>query len=211
MSSMENKKYIHIHIPKTAGCFIKIILQKAAENNKNLKIIDPLADKTREDYSNPLKFHPSIKFVRKVVPLANDPSTEFITIVRNPYDRIYSLWKYFKKLNIFGSLIYPYVPENFEDYIDELNNGEYDQYYHMNSQLFFIDGNGENPLQIFKFEEIDTTVRKFFEQNGIKWQDEKVNDISSKSYVEVYTKRTADIVKNLYRNEFELFNYSVEI
>ena len=164
MSSMENKKYIHIHIPKTAGCFIKIILQKAAENNKNLKIIDPLADKTREDYSNPLKFHP-----------------------------------------------YPYVPENFEDYIDELNNGEYDQYYHMNSQLFFIDGNGENPLQIFKFEEIDTTVRKFFEQKGIKWQDEKVNDIPSKSYVEVYTKRTADIVKNLYHNEFESFNYSVKI
>ena len=86
-----------------------------------------------------------------------------------------------------------------------------DQYYHMNSQLFFIDGNGENPLQIFKFEEIDTTVRKFFEQNGIKWQDEKVNDIPSKSYVEVYTKRTADIVKNLYHNEFESFNYSVKI
>lgn len=208
---MSNQKYIHIHIPKTAGCFIKIILQKAAEETKELRIIDPLADKTKEEISNPLKFHPSIKFVRKVFPLANNPNTEFITIVRNPYDRIYSLWKYFRKLDKFGSLLYPYVPESFEDYIDELNAGEYNQYYHMNSQLFFIEGSNENPLHIFKFEELNTTVKTFFEQNGVKWQKEKVNDIPAQLYTEVYSKRTANIIRSLYHKEFETFNYSLDL
>lgn len=203
-------KYIHIHIPKTAGCYIKRIIEIALEENKDVNIINPLAHIT-DEYSKPLKFHPSIKFVKKAVPLANEPDTEFVAIVRNPYDRIFSLWKYFRKLNVFGSLLYPYVPEQFDDYIDELKSGEYNHYYHMNSQLFFIEGNEPNRLTILKFEEMNTTVRHFLEQNGVKWQDFKLNDIPSKPYSEIYSPKTADVVRDICHKEFEAFGYPLDL
>ena len=89
MSDIENKKaWVYIHIPKTAGMFLKDLIKNSKDTSK---ILDPFSENTT--YSVPVRNAPSISFVRQQIPASNDERIGFIIIVRNPYDRLHSLWK----------------------------------------------------------------------------------------------------------------------
>jgi len=204
---MENKKaWVYIHIPKTAGMFIKSRIEKSKNTSK---ILDPFVSNTT--YSVPVKNAPSISFVRQQIPLSNDEKIGFIVIVRNPYDRVYSLWKWSRVYGGVGSLDFPDVEENFEDYIISLGSGKYDICYFMQRQTFWFTGEENCFVKTMKFEELNTSVKTFFENNGVTWSDKKVNDIGGKNYQEVYNTQMRDIVIERCGEEFEKFGYSLDL
>jgi hypothetical protein len=62
-----------------------------------------------------------------------------------------------------------------------------------------------------KFEELNTTVKTFFESNGVTWSDQKVNETNGRNYREIYNNTMRDIVIERCSEEFEKFNYSLDL
>jgi len=205
-SQNENKEaWIYIHVPKTAGTFIKSRIKESIETSK---ILDPFVN--NNIFSTPIKNAPSISFVKKHIELVSDERIKFITVVRNPYDRIYSLWKWSRVYGLPGNLEFPEVETNFNDFAISLSEGNYDHYYFMQKQTFFVKGENER-LKVMKFEDLNTDVKFFFEQNGVKWSDNKLNDIPGKNYTDVYTEESMKAIQKRCLEEFEMFNYSIEL
>jgi len=204
---MEDKKaWVYIHIPKTAGMFIK---SRIAESKNTSNVLDPFV--TNATYSVPVKNAPSISFVRKQISSSNNEKVGFIVIVRNPYDRVYSLWKWSRVYGYDGNLDFPGVEENFEDYIISLGSGKYDMCYFMQRQTFWFTGEENCFVKTMKFEELNTSVKTFFENNGVTWSNDKVNASVGKNYREVYTPKMRDIVLERCQEEFEKFEYSLDL
>lgn len=210
---MEDKKaWIYIHIPKTAGRFIRL---RVKESKDTSKIVIPFANNLK--YSLSFKYHSNISFVRQQIELANDGRVGFVVIVRNPYDRMYSMWKWCSSHVLFDSVVdpvclcFPNVKENFEDFLLNLKNGKYDFYHCMQKQTSFFAGGEDRFVKTMKFEELNTTVKTFFENNGVTWSDEKVNETGEKNYREVYNTLMRDIVIERCHEEFEKFNYSLDL
>jgi len=203
----DKKAWIYIHIPKTAGTFIKSRIENSI---KTSKILDPFVSNTT--YSVPVKNAPCISFVRQQIPLSNDKQIGFVVVVRNPYDRIYSLWKWSKLYGYAGNLDFPNVEENFEQYVTSLGEGKYNMCYFMQNQTFWFTGEEDCYVKTMKFEELNTTVKTFFESNGVTWSDEIINSsFGVESYKEVYTPKMRDMVIERCHEEFERFGYSLDL
>lgn len=205
-ASNETKKaWIYIHVPKTAGSFIK---SRIKESTKTSKILDPFVNNTH--FSTPVKNAPTISFVKKHIELANDAAINFIAIVRNPYDRIYSLWKWSRIYGLPGNLEFPEVEPVFDDFVSSLGEGNYDHYYFMQKQTFFLKDHDER-LKIIKFEDLNTDAKLFFEENGVTWSNTKVNATPGKDYISVYNENLIEIVKERCLEEFQMFGYSTDL
>jgi len=202
---MEKKVYIYIHIPKTAGMFIKDLILKS---EKNSKIFDPFTNVN--DFSIPVRNAPTIKFVKQQLPAANSDAVGFFVIVRNPYDRVYSMWKWSRQNGVIGSLEFPAVPNTFEEFVTQLQQGDYNNFYFMQSQLNFIQGEDISNLKLFKFEDLDS-IKSFLQSCNVGWSEEKINNIPGPSYKDVYTPEMVEIVKTKYKDEFETFGYSTDL
>lgn len=201
----ENKEaWIYIHVPKTAGMFIKSRIKESIETSK---ILDPFVNNNM--FSTPIKNAPSISFVKKHIELANDERIKFIAVVRNPYDRVYSLWKWSRSHGLPGNLEFPEVEDKFNDFAISLAEGNYDHYYFMQRQTFFLK-EYDDRLKILKFEDLNTEVKSFFQENGVSWSDQKVNDIPGKHYTDVYTQESIKAIQKRCSEEFEVFDYPIE-
>lgn len=204
---MENKIYIHIHIPKTAGLFIR----KLHETSKGSKLFYPFLSTPRGKSSYTFEHHYNISYLKKHLSSIFSPKVGLFAIVRNPYDRIYSLWKYCRQEGKIASLEIPYVSEKFEDFVCDLCDDEYLGHYFMQSQMFYLKGMNDLNVEIFKFEEMDKIQNFLVNQCNLVWSDKKINDIPGIDYREVYTSDLLDLVKNKFREEFEVFNYPTEL
>jgi hypothetical protein len=203
---MEKKVYIYIHIPKTAGMFIKRLI---AKYNEKSKIFNPF---TGVSHLNDGLFgaHPTIKFIKEQLPAANSDDVGFFVVVRNPYDRVYSVWKWCRKSGVIGSLRFPAVPNTFEEFVTQLGQGDYDTFYFMQSQLNYIKGENIDELKLFKYEDMDS-IKSFLKSCNVDWSEKKVNNIPGPSYKDVYTPEMVEIVKTKYMDEFDTFGYSTEL
>jgi len=202
---MEKKVYIYIHIPKTAGMFIKDLILKS---EKNSKIFDPFID--INDFTTPVKNTPTIQFVKKMLPAANSDQVGFFVVVRNPYDRIYSMWKWLRQNGVIGSFDFPAVPNTFKEFVIQLGQGDYDNFYFMQSQLNYTEGENINELKLFKFEDINS-IKSFLQSCNVGWSEKKINNVPGPNYKDVYTSEMIEIVKTKFKEEFEIFEYSTDL
>jgi len=202
---MEKKLYIYIHIPKTAGMFIKNLLKV---NNKTSKIHDPFTDVN--DFSIPVKNAPTIEFVKRALPAANSDQVGFFVIVRNPYDRVHSLWKWSRQHGQANNPDFPEVPETFEEFVKKFGSGDYKNYHFMQSQVNYVNGEDESNIKLFKFENMEL-VKEFLAECNVGWSDYQINAIPGPSYKTVYTPEMVEIIKTYCMDEFERFQYSTDL
>jgi len=204
-----NKRlYIPIHIPKTGGSTIKVLVsetnQKLILNSKppyrcNI-IYYPFNRVLPSDGDN--NIHISASKIRET--LNEEKYCEHCSIfavVRNPYSRVYSLWKYFKYYLKDSS-----VSEDFNVFIEEYCSGKYQNNTMFNSQLYFL--NGDDDIQIFKLEEMDKLKQFLIEDCNVTWRYLKSNATLGPSYHEMYNKVSVNLIKNHLKEEFEVLNYS---
>jgi hypothetical protein len=198
---MNKKVYIHIHIPKTAGCFIKAL--------EAPKIFYP--DFFTDQYTGALHNHFTIKFLKKYLPASFDKRVGFFTVVRNPYARIYSWWKFLKRYKRFGCIYQPLVTDDFETFVKDLYDDYYLGYYGLQSQLYYISGYEDVDFQFFKLEEIEKLKDFLVNECGATWSDKKVNESPGEDYRTVYTLEMVKMVKEKFKEEFETFGYSTNL
>lgn len=203
---MQNsKKFMFVHIPRTAGTSIIRTL----------------------DLGPPLR-HPKIfgTCVRYPIYFGHDPIfylsnhnnlEEYLkfTIVRNPYTRVYSNYKAFLaqiKIGRIENIIKPISFKEFLLYIRTKGSSTYSNIifprapFCIFDQCFYLENDsGEFAVdKIYRFENI-----KEFEQDfNIELPNVNPSDTKTEDYLSAYDKETIGLVKSLFYKDFCLLNYS---
>ena len=187
-------KIIFIHIPKTAG----------ASTNETLNNVDALYDGTGFT-------HKSAKDVISDT-MKNIPS---MAIVRNPYDRLYSIYSFYSKIG-------NDIPESmtFEDFIlsyEEKFMGVLQEngHPHAFNQCFdYISNNSKLIVSdIIHFENLEHEFGEFCKKYSIsasllhKNKNPKKNTFNKSS---LYTKEMREIVERCFKDDMIQFGYSYE-
>ena len=173
-------KCIFIHIPRTGGSSIELAIKGRVWWTGNLQEKHMSASETRKYYGEKI-WNNYFKF----------------SFVRNPWDRIISLWKsqlYTKKCSLYNFLL------NFRPAEHEYFSSNYCDI--LNEELDFIG----------YFENLQNDFEKICNQINLnKMKLPHFNQTKRKPYYIYYDDRTKSIVSYLYKNDIEHFNYNFDL
>jgi len=211
MPIYKNKKLIHVAIPKTGSTSIYHIFKDKLNNNDDLKII--IIGNTPKRLGHlTLK---QIPLYHKDIDINN---YKIFSIVRNPYDRFYSIYKHMKNLN--NRLIYTNIIDvnnlDFNEWlvkIERLGNISNDTYTDYVNSFFIshfeylqINNKIEDSIQLFKFENLHELEIEY----NIILPHLNTSNISQ-NYISVYNEYSLNYVYNKYINDFIQFNYEKHV
>mgnify|MGYP001267815261 CR=1 FL=1 len=182
-SRIKNTNYIFIHIPKNAGTSFSEKYCVGQPGHKNAN-----------DYS--------------IEELINS-----VAIVRNPYDRIISCYKYFKMKNNYWSkkynasgnhtTLHDYCTKNsFKQFISDLYDKKIEKDIHLKPQSSFLKKDNKIYTKIMKLENLNEDFYKIFNK---KLDIPKLN--KSDNYNIYIDQETKNKIYEMYKEDFELFGY----
>lgn len=183
-----SNKYVFFHIPKCGGTSVSEILP----NKEKVRLIEH----THLDYVN-----------TKLVFEENNELEWFnrankFAIVRNPYDRAVSLFRYIKE-HTDHHLYYRLISHDFTQFCYYLKNLGDDKitscYEHLSDDNGFID----DSIKIFKLEEINDNLEELSDIIG-----SKVTQIPILNKSSYYYKRTIEsdmLIRDIFLEDFEIF------
>ena len=193
LNSFNNKKIIFIHIPKTAG----ISLVKSI-----------FGDVTLEG-------HRSVSFYKQVFGSRYSDFFTF-TIVRNPWDRLYSAYKFLEKggMNIHDKNAFEThlsIYRDFEDFVlNGLNEKITLEIMHLIPQHEFVcDKNGKIIVDhIGRFENLNKSIEKINDILKSDFKLEHHNKTDKKDYKDIYTTKMIEKVHQIYQKDIDIFEYN---
>ena len=181
-----SRKLIFIHIARTGGTSVETALV-----GKDWWRIDP---ETK---------HISAKQAREIYGEKIWNSYTKFSIVRNPWDRVASMWatKWWHKSS--------HVPENctFEEFLENLKYHPHEKY----ASLFYHEILNEDIDYILRFESLKADFYSMLNRLGYKTirlpHKEKRR---RKPYRDLYNEKTRSYVENLFKIDIERYGYSFE-
>tara|TARA_B100000767_G_scaffold28522_1_gene24723 strand:+ start:382 stop:1050 length:669 start_codon:yes stop_codon:yes gene_type:complete len=193
LNAFNETKTIFVHIPKTAG----ISLLSAIYGNVSLES------------------HRSIFFNQTALNIKSNDFFSF-TFVRNPFDRLYSTYKFLENGGInkqdeiaFQTHFAKFT--SFEDFVmNGLNKSMIYQVTHLIPQYEYLcDWNGKVIVDfVGRFESLVKDVKRLSEHLTKEIKLNNLNKTSKVDYTEVYTDEMIKKVKNIYKKDLRIFNYS---
>ena len=132
-----------------------------------------------------------------------------MSVVRNPYDRLYSIYEFYKKKR--KGIIFE---ETFESFIMNFEKKYYKKYPQFDTLYNFLTDEYDKlmPTDIIRFEnlieEYDVFCKKYNIDNNLIERNKnelKDNDIC---WSNLYTEEMQKIVNEIFKKDFETFNYS---
>jgi chondroitin 4-sulfotransferase 11 len=202
------KKFVYIHIPKTAGMSLRAFFR-------------PYKDDVRLSMGHPYYYE-----YLKIFEIQDYYN---FACVRNPFDRLVSAFLYIKKsrktkgevclknhFDISNINFNHFVTKKLQKAIDydgcrssRNNNVGDDLPRHFHPQSTFLIGCNLNG--IIRFESLKEDLKKICKDLNIRkkiYRLRKTNvNKKRKDFREYYDKNTRKIVRNLYRHDFEMFDY----
>ena len=192
LNAFYKSKTIFIHIPKTAG----VSLLKAIYGDVTLS------------------GHRNFYFNRIALNIKNEKYFSF-AFVRNPWDRLYSAYKFLEKggINIHDKNAYEmYLSQykNFEDFvINGLDQKIIYEITHFTPQSEFICNNKGEVLVDYlgKFESLNQDIITLSKELKTEVIIGHHNSNSKQDYTNVYTDRMIAKVQDIYKKDIDIFNY----
>tara|TARA_Y100000034_G_scaffold34572_1_gene42421 strand:- start:1657 stop:2235 length:579 start_codon:yes stop_codon:yes gene_type:complete len=183
-------KVIFIHIPKSAGYAIARCLDE----------VNSLV----EGYGYT---HSSAKDIIKPSHYSLYP---ILAVVRNPYDRLYSLYNFYSQKR---DVISPSI--SFKKFILNYPNKYYKTHFRYNNCYDFIQKDNQLiTTDILFFENLSNDYNSFCKKYNIKnnlkvmnYNDKKIRKIDKSK---LYTNEMRKIVEEIFKKDFKVFNYTYE-
>ena len=203
------KKFIFVHIPKTAGSSVRYALRKHDENRRAW--IFRKKEKLKKKYlgieppSTQLNGHSTAQDIKNVLGQKYDDYFKF-SFVRNPFDLEVSLYKYIlKETN---------VPEHEE--VKNLSFAQFLEFRNRNnarSQYHFLFDSQRNCLVDFvgRFENFSSDFDRIKSKIGICHKPVHKNKTNKIPYFEFYDEKSIELVKTMFADDFLTFGYSTEL
>lgn len=185
-----NGPYIFIHITKTAGTSVGRAIGLSAKDHLTGKEI--IAKIGKQKWESAYKF----------------------TVVRNPWDKVVSLYEYRRKKNktkIASSGM------TFTEWVKLTHGHARDPYYYNNIKSFqaqvewLKDDQDEIAIDfIARFESLKSDFDKIKSATGIRADLPHLNASTRESYQNYYTDETRELVARWYQEDIDLFGYTFE-
>jgi chondroitin 4-sulfotransferase 11 len=177
-------KCVFVHIPKTSGTSIK---------------------NTLGGFSTNLGYHERPKQIKRIAPKEWEEYFKF-TFVRNPYDRLYSIYSYYK-MGQRVTLVDPSIlPDTFEGFVLDLDTNLTKLGLNYN-QLDFLE---EDVDYVGKYETLQESFDEICGKLGVEGKqlnhDRKSN--RKNNYKDVYTEEMIKITSEYFKRDIETFNYT---
>jgi hypothetical protein len=191
----------YIHIPKNAGTFVK---KFAVMSNNNININS--CDNERELNGDCSHLHKSYLY------LSNKNNNKcYMTIIRNPYDRFYSIYQYDKDflINIFPIEIFDTF-DTFLNYFYENKEMIY-KHTHLYPQYeYLLNNNNEisDNIDILLFEDLPLNLKKYLDKKRTGYYSHKLYNIINKGkYKEkhLWTKEQKNKFNSIYEKDIEFY------
>ena len=192
LHAFHQSKIVFIHIPKTAG----VSILKAIYGEVSLES------------------HRSYFFNKVALNMKDDVYFTF-SFVRNPWDRLYSSYKFLEKggINIHDENAYEMYLSQYHDFEDFVLNGLDNKLIYEITHLipqseFICNPKGEILVDFLgKFENLDFDIRKLSEKINKEVVIEHYNKNEKKSYIDVYTNQMKLKVQEIYQRDIDIFKY----
>ena len=212
MALLADKRILFIHIPKTAGTYLR----------KNLKE----SFKTEWDQEAEPKHVPLVDLYKRCKDEDIDTSKLYtISLVRNPWSKLYSTWKFFGQLQYkeyFSGDID--IDKDFNKWIKWSYSDEYDRNrirkglnlwrYVFNNQLnWFKSADNEDYKvdRIIKMEDLDDEIVPLAREVGMKrvFRGRENAQRYDTPYTQVYNQESIDLVAKHFAEDITKFDYSI--
>ena len=195
LDEMREKGVIFTHVPKTGGTSIAKAL--FGSNTTHIPVYRYYA-------TNKELFYSSFKFA----------------IVRNPWDRMYSAYKYLHR--VVGNRSFPdgvwatdmlAGVKDFGEFVDRLRKPSYrylvTSYGHFRPQVWWLSVPGKGMVMDYvgRLETIKESYDMVSKKLNVNVDLPLTRTTSGPSYVEVYNKNMIEIVRNIYLNDIDTFGY----
>jgi hypothetical protein len=208
-------KCIFIHIPKVGGVSIEHALSmiddqtdRTIENRDILygRIDNSSSDLRTQGFISQVLQHLRIRDLNKILPIHIINQYVKFAFVRNPWDRMVSLYHY-EALICSRSSHKGHRMPSFAEFLENL-----DPFLRQEQYSFIIDENGENKADfIGRFENLNQDFKNLCKK--IKCPHSRLpfkNAVGHKPYYLYYTDITREIVAELFQNDIKMFGYKFE-
>lgn len=210
----KNKKVTFIRIPKNASTSLYNFFGPTNTIRDN---VAPSEKEIHKDF-----FAPSHCRIIDAVEYLGDEilSLPTLSVVRNPYDRMVSMYFFAKKLNTsykdILSKVYGHTADNFLDFCLLFQKMSEDEgFFSSWSQKSFIQIENETIGDVLRFENLNEDFNKFLIKNNLLgFFDQygkclkKENQTSHKMYKNYYCGDSKNIVEELWSEDIEYFKYN---
>lgn len=216
-----NAEYFFIHIPKNAGVAIRHspllrgrvvgaepgfhITRVYAKNLK--KVMAAAGEHHGYHHARYRDIRPSV--LAKLKPVA---------IVRNPWARVYSRYKFAERAILTGTAKPDYVPDTFEGFLEERHEyGNKDLYWHRAIRGWFpqldyvVNDEGNIAVDLLRQENLGEEAMQYFGLDApIARKNSSEKNSKSPSYKNAYNTKTTQIVADWYHKDIEAFGFDFD-
>lgn len=199
-------KFIFIHIPKNAGTSISECLRNFTQEDKHWAVSSSTKHQTLNDL---IAMKTEASLSKKIFRDFSFLEYYKFAIVRNPFDRMISLYDYLNKYKVRNEIL---KVSSFEEFVEELNNpSSWVNTLHSSTQQlnYIIDQNGSIGVDnVVRFENLDKSIDLIEKELGFNLELKRLNESKSrKSYKTFYNNNTKKIIEDKFRDDLEIFNY----
>jgi len=183
-----DRKIIFIHIPRTAGTSIKQYLRSISDNYSDNPWHLQL-EKHEWKYGIKLK------------------DFQIFTCVRNPYERIYSVYLYRKSKNFIDA-----VKRNFIEWVTDLKDGLIDGHFIWGTitQSEWI--RGKNEVYLLNYNNLNKEFKFLLKHFNLPISKlDHLHCLNSRNYKDIYNERIKNIVFKMFEYDFKKFGFNKNI
>ena len=201
--------YIFVHIPKTGGTSLSLALEERAKADDILVGDTPKAIRRRRRLA---KLTPAGRLWKhsklgdvEGMPELPDPAFVF-TIVRNPWDRMASLYHWAREQQFQHPMIEAAKAQSFADFLEDPSMAR--AFRNDSAESYVRDRNGRDRCDAYvRLEHFRSDIAPVEQHLGFRINLPHVNASTRPSASELYTPRTRDLVASYFQNDVALFGY----
>ena len=200
-------KCIFVHIPKCGGTSIEDVIWPEPRSTSDLWM--GFISKYRNKYQTGGLQHLLAMQIRQEVGEEIFKSYFKFTIVRNPWDKAISQFYYMSHRPDLREYIGMEENDSFKKYLELTEKKPHVQW--EKQHKFFQDDNGETIVDyIGRLETMQKDAANIFQRLGINAEIPHVNATKHKHYSEYYDDESREMVREMYKEDIRILNYSFE-
>jgi hypothetical protein len=201
MPLFAERKICFIHIPKTGGTSIEVILNSTYPNEMAFFHSTDIGPIRMGKLISGIKSSPQHALYREINSIVNLSNYYCFAFVRNPYDRLYSDWKWWNMLHNKHIPFQPWVNRMFR--LQTKNTNVFDN--HIRPQCDFLD----RSVEIYRFENFQDEVRRLLNKLNIMGQNipHIFKTSEQNEYLGHYSLHDRKMVRKFYHKDFDRFGY----